>query len=403
MSKGRQTLLAIMLGLACIGFLAPRFVISGTRVALTDLACIFSICLLMLGPTKYSQYISGFRKAELFYVSFYLILGLGYSIVYFDPGSLVIAIRVLLFCLAGATVAFLSEVALKRTLMWVTLILLFFYAFDTVNAVVSLVSGKTSLFEFMWNYEGGRLTAPHEGTEGTSSVPIGYLFSFVFLYAFSQYHKVRSISWALISVITISMCVLTASRAAILSVIMIIMVFGYYSNKNSKFLKRVVIMALLFTIIYFLAEILSTKSIINGSLDGSSLQRLNYYSSAFDRFFSEPNSFIFGNGLSDTLLLSRTGIAFYESLLFNSMAQGGIILFISSSALLCSFFYQAYRNKQRILLNQRCNLISIGLIIFIGNMMGGANYFSLYSYLYFCLLYKFLNSRPLPKSLIHAK
>jgi len=282
-------------------------------------------------------------------------------------------------------------VAIKQTLKTVTVILLVFYMSDAVHALSSLLSGKTSLFEFMWNYDAGRLTAPNEGSEGTSSVPIGYLFSFIFLFAISQYDKDRTAKWFLVSLIAIAMCVLTASRTSILSVMAVISIFGFYSNKKSKFIRQTGIMLMSCGAIYWLADILLSKSIIDESLDGSSLQRLGYYQTAIENLFSGPASFIFGNGISDSLLLNRTGTSFYESLLFNSMAQGGIILFVPSLMMLTSPFYSAYRIKQRIPPNQRRNLLSVGMIVLIGNMVGGANYFSLYAYLYFCLLYTALS------------
>ena len=388
MSKTSQKLIAFLLGLAAVGFLAPRFEFVSTRLAVTDLACFLIICVVALGPTNYSHYRSGIRGVELSYTVIFSILGIYYSLVFYDLGSLIIPLRVLYYCLAGASVAFLSKAVLDFTLKAVTFLIILFYIPDAVNAFTSLVGGKITLIEFMWNYEAGRLTAPYEGSEGTSSVPIGYLFSFIFLYTISQYYGTRSVKWFFLSAISITMCVLTASRSSVLTAIATVAIFYYYDAHNSGILKRIIKICIALIVIYFLGEILLSKSVIDGSLDGSSTQRVLYYQTAYNNLFSDLTTFLLGNGISDSLLLTRTGIAFYESLLFNSMAQGGIILFFSSAILLASTLYFSYRPGACISLNQKRQMLSIGLVIIIGNALGGANYFSIYSYLYFRLLYE---------------
>jgi hypothetical protein len=386
MNSKLQKIFPFLLGLAVIGFLAPRFEILGLRLAYTDLFCLIILSMAIIGPTDYSIYRSGIRRVEISYIVILLVLGVYYGLAYSDPASLFIPLRLLVFCVAGATAVFINKQILNKTLKIITWIIIVAYIPDSVNALYSLISGKITLFDFMWNYDAGRLTAHYEGAEGTSSVPIGYLFSFIFLYNYSKYSENRSVKWFVLSLISITMCILTASRSSILSCIttIIIMQFGRKSKATIK--ERIIKIFLLLLMVYYLGDLLLSKSLIDGSLDGSSSQRLSYYTKAYDDFLSQPKIFLLGNGISDSLLFNQTGIAFYESLLFNSMAQGGFFLFISSLTLLISPLFYVYRFRNILLDCEKRSIISICLIVIVGNALGGANYFSFYAYLYYRLL-----------------
>lgn len=389
MIKGRQSLLAILLALACVGFLAPRFEVSGTRVALTDLACILIIGVVAWGPTAYARLRLGFRGFELFYAGVLLVLGLGYGVIFTDLGSFVQGLRIFVFCLAGISAAFLSTAQLQRTLKAASVILLLWYGPATANTVVSLISGEVSLAQFMWDYDAGRLTAPHE-VSGTSSVPLGYLFAFVFLYGLNQLDARRSVGALLFAVMGLALCFLTASRASILSAAVLLIIFMFDWARNNGFKGILVAFALCLPIIVVIGLAIMEKTLVDDALDSSGLQRLGYYTMAVDNLLTNPMSLLVGFGVSDALLERRTGIAFYESLLFNSLAQGGLLLLIPSLGLVVHPLLQAAAANGRRASYVIRNLLAVGAIVFIGNSIGGANFFSVYAYAYYSLLFELL-------------
>lgn len=388
MSKGRQTLLSILLALGCVGFLAPRFELAGTRIALTDLICLLIIGVVAWGPTTYVHLKLGFRKFELFYSGVLLVLGFGYSIAYADTGSFALSVRILVFCLAGISVAFLSTDHLRRTLKVVTIILLLWFGPAAARVVGSLLSGEISLVQFMWEYDAGRLTAPYE-VSGTSSVPLGYLFAFVFLYGLYQLDARRSVGALLFTIMGLVLCFLTASRASILSAALVLVVFMVIRTQKMGLKGMLVSAALILPIILAIGWSIIEKSLVDGDgLDSSGMQRLGYYTMSVNNLFSNPISLLAGFGVSDVLLEQRTGVAFYESLLFNSLAQGGVLLLIPSLGLVLSPMLQAAAVDSKSARRVLRNLLALGAIVFIGNSIGGANFFSVYAYMYYSLLFE---------------
>jgi len=390
MSNVRQTILSFLFVLACIGFLAPRFELFGTRLALTDFVCLFIVCVVVWGPTNYINLKLGFRKLELFYGCVLLVLGFGYGIAFTDTGSVALGIRILLFCLAGVSAAFLSLDHLRRTLNAVTVILLLWFGIAAANAIASLLSGEISLVQFMWEYDAGRITAPYE-VSGTSSVPLGYLFAFVFLYGLHQLDSRRSIGALLLTSLGLVLCFLTASRASILSAALVLMVFLVIRTRRMSFKGMLAAAALFLPIILAIGWSIIEKSLVDGDgLDSSSMQRLGYYTRAVNNLFSDPISLLAGFGISDVLLEQRTGVAFYESLLFNSLAQGGVLLLIPSLGLVASPLLQAAAVDSKRARRMLRNLLALGAVVFIGNSIGGANFFSVYAYVYYSLLFELL-------------
>ncbi|MFN7505582.1 MAG: hypothetical protein ACK5Q1_08475 [Limnobacter sp.] len=387
MSKGRQTLVAILLTFACLGFLAPRLEVSGTRLALTDLACILIIVVVIWGPTKYGELKLGFRAFELYYAGILLALGFGYCIAFSDLGSLVQSLRTLLFCLAGISAALLSYAKLQQTLKIVTIVLFLWFTPTAVITLISLASGQLSLAQFMWEYDAGRLTAPHE-VSGTSSVPIGYLFSFVFLYSVYLFDTRRSTGTLLVAMIGLILCFLTASRASILSAAAVLIIFIFYWSRTNGIKGKLAGVSLGVPIIAAIGWIILEKTLIDDTLDGSGMQRLGYYSVAVNNLLTDPISLLVGFGVSDALLEQRTGVSFYESLLFNSLAQGGVLLLIPSLGLVIHPLLHAAAVKRKPNENTTRNLLALGAIVFVGNSIGGANFFSLYAYMYFSLLFE---------------
>ena len=94
------------------------------------------------------------------------------------------------------------------------------------------------------------------------------------------------------------------------------------------------------------------------------------YFHSFNKLLENPYSLFTGFGLSFKLLESQSGEGFYESFLINSLMQGGLPLGLCSIWIIFKSFYY----------DIRYNLYSIGIVIFIGNAIGGSNYFSMFAY-----------------------
>lgn len=381
--KAAKALGVALLILTTTAFLLPKYQVAGLNVGVLELLCIFGI--LALSPYAPLSNIFIQQKRELIYCTLLLAYGFLWSLIESDTMSVIIAMRVVLFC--AWSIVILNTIPIKSlefALKTASLVILLIYTPSAINAIVSLLSGEMSLFTFLWDYDAGRLKAPHE--IGTSSVPIGYLFSIISISCFQFSYRSRSNSgiWALSGVIFVLFSFLTASRAAIIGSSLSLLAYFFACTRNKARSKLPIHLAVLAIPISFAGVFLFAKSSIDDQIDGSTYQRLEYYLKALKLTFDGFAPATIGSGISDDLLYLRTGTSFYESMIFNSLVQGGLPLFLAATLVVAGPLIVCIRRCRSD--DARAFLLALSANVIIGNMIAGANYFSQYSYFYFIVL-----------------
>ena len=105
------------------------------------------------------------------------------------------------------------------------------------------------------------------------------------------------------------------------------------------------------------------------NIDGSASIRLQYYSTAIGSAQTAWD-LLFGHGFSEEVLFNKFGISFFESYFFNSYMQAGIVgVFLFTYLLVKIVFVHTLDLRQYITI--------LGCLL-IGNLLGGANLFSIF-------------------------
>lgn len=333
------------------GWLLPKISLGGLSLGIQDLAC-----LLLLIRFKIRKDLLSIFYGELAY-SIFLVF---YSVVeLISAGGLdgiLISVRVFLFVIAGIGILRYEMETIRKSLRVIMRIYIAYFLYNFLLIIYSLTVGGVSLIVFLRGYGDFRIKAPFEGG-GTTTVPIGYMFSILLTATLVLYGKWTNFF--------ISLCALgTASRSAILSVFIVHGFKMNYKKVSSWFL------AVPFVILFAGFVIMKSYSSDSGDIDGSSSKRLDLYSYAISMIWHQPSALLLGFGVSAKALDASIGESFFESMLFNSLMQGGVILLLSSAYILIKSVY--YDNFYKL------NYISIPILI--GNLIGGSNYFSMFAF-----------------------
>ena len=301
------------------------------------------------------------------FVSYYLLIvvGLFHGIINNDVLTAIIPIR--MFALFYATFILIQQLnnntcqsAFKKALTVICLV----YTFYIINTVFGLISGRVSVLEFLYNYELGRIKAFYEN--GTTSVVIGALLSLLFTIVLCS-NNIDNRRLFLVTLFILG--VFTASRANILANVTSLVAFHLMSKPNFStrwFCGSVAVILVIIASLY----IIMLKIILAGvQIDGSASTRIKYWLVAINSANSMFDV-IFGHGFSERVLYAKFNISFFESFFVNLYMQAGLIgLFVGTY--LINRIVLIYR------LGARCNFtILSGLLL--GNLVGGANLFSIF-------------------------
>ncbi|MCA3255323.1 MAG: hypothetical protein INF91_06885 [Alphaproteobacteria bacterium] len=377
---------------AC-GFLLPKVPLGGFEAGLTELMAVALAGLGLIVPVDRAALVEAVRSrlTELVYAIAFVLLAVVHGAFGSDPASIALAVRVFMFVLAGIILSTIDFNDARRGMMALSVIILAFYTPTMVSTVWRLGTGELGLAKFLWDYDAGRIVAPHESGR-TSSVPLGYLMSILFLFFCLELRRKRSLVIAGLVIVSFTAVLLTASRAALLGGVATLMLYGLPSIwQASKPFVRFLTVLIGGSFSVAALAIVYAKTLIDGALDGSGQQRLDYYSNALTNVVSDPLRFMVGFGISDAQLNARTGIAFYESLLFNSLVQGGVIFAVLSFVMIASPLLLALGRGKSV--DQRLAALALAATVGVGNLIGGANFFSVYAFFAYSLLHVYVRTR----------
>lgn len=332
------------------GWLFPKLTIGGINLGIQDLACV-----LLLLNIKINKNYLNFFFAELLYASVILLFSVFEIINNSSLEGALIAIRIFLFVISGIAISRFQILTIRTALKLIVKIYIIYFLYNLIIILYNIIGGGINLIVFLRGYGDFRIKAPFEGG-GTTTVPIGYMFSILLTLTLVHYNRWINFFF--------SICALgTASRSAILSV--------FVTNGLNMNFKRISswLLAIPF-IVLFIGFVLMKSLGDSGEIDGSSAKRFDLYIYALKLMWHNPIALFTGFGVGPKVLEANIGESFFESLVFNSLIQGGLILFISSIFILIKCVFCDIKYK--------LNYISIPVLI--GNLIGGSNYFSMFAF-----------------------
>lgn len=335
-----------------LGWIFPKLSISNVNIGIQEIAAI----LLILFYYKVEKKIIFYFSLDLLFSLLLFLLACIFIINDSDYEGILIGIRTLIFVVASIGLSSFSVDELEKLLKSVLFYIFIFILFSLIRIIVNLIFNTFEPTNFFYGSDSYRIRAPFENGGASSQVPIGYMLALIltnnkFLNNFKRFTLILG-------------AIGTTSRASLISII-----FIFIKKINFKKISSYLTI-LLIIILGYLFYLKSFSHSDNGTLDGSSNQRIELYTKSINTLFENPQALLFGYGLSSNMLLKKTGDGFYESFIFNSLMQGGVFLFLFSILILIKTFYIEFRYK----------INSIGLVVLIGNLLGGSNYFSMYAY-----------------------
>jgi hypothetical protein len=334
------------------GFLLPKFSVMGFYTSFSDICgCILTILLF------YKFTLIDIKIINLFIFeltsSFFIIFLLFFNFVTnnIDSYSYLYTSRIIIYIFASIYIIKNTNLDSYKILNFsINIITIYIYIYIFL---ILLNIWNFSIDEILYGYTFVRLKLPFEYS-GTTSVPFGYLLSLIFTYLVAT--KKSHLSVYFIAQI------LTMSRAAVLSSSVIILL------KKRKFGLIIFLLTLLFII---------NKTLLSGGLDHSSSDRLVFFFYSLEFYFNSFSKFIFGYGLSPSLLYLNTGYYYYENIFSQALMNGGIIFLILTFTMYLIFAFRIIFMKKYIYIP-----------VLIGNFLGGFNLFSTISLpLYFLLVF----------------
>lgn len=346
----KENIKIFLIVLFVAGWLVPK-VSLGASVGIQDLASV-----LLLINFKIKKDVFHLFYGELVYAILLLFFAVIEFVMYNSLDGFLISVRILLYVLAGISILRYNINIIQKSFRVIVKIYIVYFIYNFLIIIFYVLNGGVSLAVFLLGYGDFRIKAPFEGG-GTTTVPIGYMLSLLLTVTFALYGRLTNIFF--------SLCALgTASRSAILSVFLIL---GRQMNfrKISSWLFALPIVILFLGFIY-----MKSFGSDSGSLDGSSSKRMELYTYALKVIWENPSALLIGVGVSGSVLEARLGESFFESMLFNSLVQGGVLLLLSSVFIIVKSIYYDYRYK--------LNYLSIPILI--GNVIGGSNYFSMFAF-----------------------
>ncbi|AWG21430.1 hypothetical protein FFWV33_07740 [Flavobacterium faecale] len=346
------------------GWLLPKIAIGGFNIGVQEIAALSLISF----KYKINRNILRFFIADLFFAGFFLFIGIFY-LINNDLEGLLIGVRTLLFVLAVLSFTSFDYINIQKLMKSVVSINFIFILYSVSRILLNILVNPFDILNFFYGSDSYRIRSPFEPEGAASSqVPIGYLLALILCIPSVMNSKLKKIVFILGAVGT-------TSRAAILSIVLVYM-------KKVNFKKISAVFAILFIILLGYIVFLKSFTANDGELDGSADKRLELYSNSINVVFDNPKSLFLGFGLSTKSLTVATGEGFYESFLLNSFMQGGGILLIMSIWILVKSFYYDFKYK----------IYTISFVVFLGNAIGGSNYFSMFAYplmgLIVCLAFK---------------
>lgn len=334
-----------------VGWLLPKFSLGGVNIGIQEISSI--LILLTFKMQKIAQRI---LLWDILYSFAFATIAVGNFILFKDLEALLTGLRTLLFVAVCMNFSALSVKEIVKLKHYVLLVNYLFVTISVFRILFHFIFDGFDALNFFYGADSYRVRAPFENGGASSQVPIGYMLVFCFL-------MMASSEWVK-KTITLSGIIATTSRAALLSVVFSV-IKGMNFRKAGNLVLAFIILALLGTIVY-----LKSFMANDGALDGSANKRLELYISAITLMLKSPAAILTGFGVTTKALAEATGEGFYESFLFNSLMQGGVILLALSVGILIKAFYW----------EKKYGLSGIGIAIFLGNAIGGSNYFSMYAY-----------------------
>ena len=279
--------------------------------------------------------------------------------------DVIIPIRnALLFYSSFILIRHLSLTTLKKLFVISVSTLCLVYTVYIAQTVINLLMGKVSVLDFLYDYQQGRIKAFFEN--GTTSVVIGSLLSGVFAITLCS-HKIKNRK-VLLTVIFV-LGILTASRSNTLSNIIALLSYHLMTRPTPTLGWCMKTFFLLIISAVGCYIILLKIVLADVNIDGSASIRLQYYSTAIGSAQTAWD-LLFGHGFSEEVLFNKFGISFFESYFFNSYMQAGIVgVFIFTYLLVKIVFVHTLDLRQYITI--------LGCLL-IGNLLGGANLFSIF-------------------------
>lgn len=257
-----------------------------------------------------------------------------------------------------------------------------FFLFQAVGALISLATGRITLFDFLWTYDAGRPHVP--GESNTSSVPLGYLFVFCAIFQLYAARSKMSVPRFTLFTIFAVLTLLSTSRAAAIGLLVALVLILLFDRNLSGRAPLLLAFALIASGAGLFAY---EKSFEIDSLDPSTQTRIAYYQQAVDLSLNDSKALLVGTAVGPSAMESATGTSFFESFLFNSLVQGGVLLFALSLLLCIRIFRKRYSGHPS---SAYANAVGANLVV--GNFIGGSNFFSPYAYLFFMCLVSLLDS-----------
>ncbi len=322
-----------------------------------------------------------FRINYDLFMSLYIlaIIGLFHGISNNNVMDAIIPIRMLvLFYTTFILMSCLSHSTCRFVLTWALSLICAIYTIYILNVALSLISGKVSILDFLYNYDLGRIKAFYEN--GTTSVVIGSLLSILFSIVLCSKNINNR---RLILVILFVLGVFTASRANILSNVVALVSYHVMSKPNLSM--RWVTSSLFLSIVVVLGlYIVLLKMLLAGvQIDGSASTRLRYYLVAINSA-TTVRDLLFGHGFAEEVLYSKFNISFFESFFFNTYMQAGLIGLFAGTYFIIRIV-MIYKIGMR-------STFSILSGLFLGNVIGGANVFSIFVLPFMLLGLRFLQT-----------
>lgn len=373
----RSLLLYFVSLVVSLAYVSPFLALGDVNIYLSEFILYLSIVLIMM--TKF--------KLDLgIFISFSVLVVLGciHSILNGVILDMIIPLRYLcLFYFSFILAKSLNKKEINFIFPLSLLTICGIYTVYSIPVVFKILSRELTVLNFLYDYDAGRIRVFFEN--GTTSVVLGYLLSLLFAIVLcSSSIKGRKVLLLLLFCLGI----LTASRANILSNLSTIIVYQLLSKSDYR-LSWYGKMLMIFILVGIGTYIILLKMILaNTQIDGSTSIRLRYYLIAINSAETVFDLW-FGHGFSEESLFRKFTISFFESYFFNTYVSGGILGLISCTLILCRTFYLFG------LTGRKYFTILSGVLI--GNMLGGANFFSIFTMGFMMLGLRFLELNDLYK------